>query len=489
MVNLKRALIPAVAGVTIGGLLAGALWTGSNNQPNALAAPNPVAPQATSSRSTSFQIVNMGSAAAPVTVRFYNSADGSQLGYQPSQTLQPGGSMLLDQRFDNNLPTGFTGSGVGESSQRLAAIVNEVTADGGVDGFNALTSETVRNSAICHFVTRNTLGQGGRIYNTIVHVQNAGSANATVNGSIYNLGGANVKPIATLTIAPGASQAIVLENDPALGNNFFGSVALTSDQPIAVAAEQYTSNQIVDYACPGSGTRSVSAPAIYRIDGLFGTSAIVANFGDTPTNVTLEFVDLGRPDRNVSFNDTIPAKSMKFYDQRFENGGHPVANGFFGKLRVTADQDIAVLVQQLGAPADFQAAAYLGVPTAELSTTLNLPLIYSQVVDPTTGINWNTGFIVDNPNGTPTNLTMEFTSQGGAKTTANWTIPPNSSQNFEQRPDLGPNSIFAQAGNFGAVKITSNVPIAAIVNQVTSKAQEAQTQYNDAFIGYNAIPQ
>lgn len=487
MVNLKRAVIPGIAGVTIGALLLGAYATQNGPSMTALAAPSSINPAATASRSTSFQVVNMGTATATAVVKFFDQQTQSILqDYQPSQSLAPGGSLLLDQRFDNKIASGFAGSAVAESSQKLAAIVNEVTADGGVDGYNAVGSDEVTTSSVCPFVTRMATGQAGRIYNTIVHVQNAGTNQASVKAEFFGLDGVK-KDEQSLTIQAGASKSVVLETNTKLGDNFIGSVSLSADQPIAAAAEQYSSKQLVDYTCFGSGAKTVYAPAIFRLDGLFGTSTQVANLSNTTANVTLEFIDSTQPTRNVTISDTIPARSMKFYDQRFDNGGKPVQNGFFGKLKATANQEIAIIVQEV-AKDEYQAAAYRGIPSDKVSLNVVLPLIYSQIVDSTTGINFNTGFIVDNPNTSVANLKMTFTKSDGTTQTATWPLPANSSQNFEQRPNLGPNSIFATAGNFGSVRIESNVPVGAIVNQVTSKEQENDTRFNDAFIGYNAIP-
>ncbi len=165
MLKLRKAILPGVAGVTIGALLAGALWTGGDGGGTALAAPNPVNPAFTATRGTSFMVVNMGSAQTNVVARFFNQADGGVLNHQPSKVLQPRQSELFDQRYDNNIPNGFAGSAVAEADQRVAAIgyeFTEGTDGGGQDSFNAVTADEVQATASCPVALKNVIDQAGR---------------------------------------------------------------------------------------------------------------------------------------------------------------------------------------------------------------------------------------------------------------------------------------------------------------------------------------
>jgi len=488
-----------MAGITIGALLVGAFWSGSGRGTTALAAPSSINPKATSTRSTSFQIVNMGTAAATVVVKFFEQAGGTLLsGYQPSQTLAPGESMLKDQRFDTQLGSSFAGSAVGEASQKLGAIVNEFAVDGGTDGYNAIGSDEVGLVSVCPVAFGKVAGQGGKVYNTVIHVQGAGTSASTVTVQYINSSGSPVVPSnsanSSFTVNAGASKSLALENDANLAG-FFGSVVITSsDQPIAAAAEQYTSAQLVDYTCFSAGAQTIYAPAAFRIDNFYRTSTIVANLGTTAATVTVNYTDAANSSFNLSFADTIPAKSSKIYDQGLGSTGQRLQNGSFGGLKITAasaSTPLAVLVQEIS-NGDVQALAYRGIPDTALSKTVILPSIFSQIVDGTSGINFSTSFAVTNPSASTANLTMVFTPiGGGASVTTTSTIAAGQSKVYEQRPNL-PSSTFASAGNFGSVKITSDQSVGAIVNAIIAQSQEADpdtaTKYKDPVLGYNGIP-
>jgi hypothetical protein len=294
------------------------------------------------------------------------------------------------------------------------------------------------------------------------------------------------------------STTYVLEDDGGLPLNLFGSATVTANQPIAAAVEQYTSQQLIDYACYSAGSTDSNAPVVFRYDGFYRTSAIVANTGNAPANVTLQFVfadpTTGTPDasKNVTFNDTIPANSSKIYDQGVAGQGYSVGNNFFGSLKVTSTggspQPIAVLVQELS-NGDIRALAYKGIPTAGLGTTVVAPAVFADIVDSTSGVNFNTSMVVINPNPQAANLTIVYKPSTGSSITKNKTVPANSSLLIDHRLGAGTSGDLP-AGFFGAATITSNVPVGLIVNELTSLAQEQggfATTLKDPIIGYNGI--
>jgi hypothetical protein len=501
MLKLKKAILPGVAGATIGALLAGALWTGGDGG-NALAAPNPVNPAFTATRGTSFMVVNMGAAATNVVARFFNQADGGQLSYQPSKTLQPRQSELFDQRYDNSIPNGFAGSAIAEADQRLAAIGYEFTEGpdgGGQDSFNAVGANEVGTSASCPVALKNVIDQAGRPVNSTVHVQNAGSATATVNARFIGLD-AQEKDTEQVSIAPGASKSLVLETNAALGNTFFGAVDLSSDQPIAAVVEQYGRAILINYTCFGSGATEINVPLAVKLNE-FRTSNIIANTSNSPANVTLTLTN-NIDGQVTTLQDQIAPRSAGFYDLGFQISGTPAGGTqqtvtlptpFFGTLDVTSDQPVATIVQQLS-QGDVQQLSFRGVPTPNLAPTVVLPSIYSQIVD-ANGLNLSTAFALYNPGGADATCQLTFQpSNGTAPTTANKTIGAGRLEAFEQRPGLS-NSTFAEQGNFGAVEAQCSQPVGAFGQQLTAKSQEPaqgpsdpNARFGDPIASYMAIP-
>jgi hypothetical protein len=495
MLKLRKAILPGVAGVTIGALLAAALWTGGGSGGNALAAPGAVTPSFTATRGTSFMVVNMGTEATNVVARFFNQADGGVLNHQPSKVLQPRQSELFDQRYDNNIPNGFAGSAIAEASQRLAAIGYEFTEGpdgGGQDSFNAVTADEVQPTASCPVALKNVIDQAGRPVNSVVHVQNAGSAAATVTATYIGLD-AQQKGTETFTITPGQSKALVLETNAQLGNTFFGAVDLSSDQPIAAVVEQYGRSILINYTCFGAGATQINVPLAVKLNE-FRTSNIIANTSNTPANVTLTLTN-NIDGQVTTLQDQIAPRSAGFYDLGFEISGTPAGGTkqsvtlprpFFGTMDVTSDQPVAVVVQQLS-QGDVQQLSFRGVPTPSLAPRVVLPSIYSQIVD-ARGLDLSTAFALYNPGGAAANCQLTFQpSNGSAPTTVSKTIGAGRLEAFEQRPGLS-NSTFAEKGNFGAVEAVCDQPVGAFGQQLTAKSQESNVGFGDPITSYMAIP-
>src|SRR5947209_879527 len=109
MIVPKKAWKTGLVGVALSAVLAGGLWSGSQGSSTALAAPGVRASTSSqATRQTSFQLVNMGTTAATVQVQFYSQSAG-QIAYNGPAGAgvslpANGGSLLLDQRFDTNMP-------------------------------------------------------------------------------------------------------------------------------------------------------------------------------------------------------------------------------------------------------------------------------------------------------------------------------------------------------------------------------------------------
>lgn len=503
MINLKRAIVPGVAGVTIGALLIGAFSTRLGTSDTALAAPGAVTAAATASRSTSATLVNTGTAEATVVVKFFDQSSGAQVSnYEPTTSLKVGAPFTLDQRASGiPLTDGFGGSATGESSQKLAGVVNEFTADGGFDTYSAVPSDKVGTSASCPVVLK-----GFANYNTIIHVQNAGSSAGTFSVNLYPHPSGSAIPVATNTsVNPGASKSVVLETNGSVPAGFVGTAVITADVNVAVAAEQYGPSRLIDFTCPNAGATDVSVPLVFSIDNVVGTSMTIMNMGSSDTTVTLNFVHESDPSRNHTEQATIGANQNAFFDQRVSSS---LGSNWIGKARVTSSgAPIAVLVQQYFAPDGVAGASFTALPTSSLSRTNYLPILFSNVnVGATNGATGGTSFFVENPNSSTVTCTFTYTpdaylqTQGQTVKTFTDTILANKSTGYEQRVGAG-SPIFSAAPTgsdargqtnygaptFGAVAASCDQPVNILVNQQLNPGLSYE-QLKDAFAAYNGLP-
>jgi hypothetical protein len=478
-----------LVGAALSAVLAGGLWSGSQGAATALAAPGVRASSAVPpNRQTAVQIVNMGSSNATLQMQFYSQTQGPITYNNPAvqgATLAPGQSINVDQRFDNSMPSPFVGAGIALANQRLAGIVSEFAGDGGFDFYNALGNDAVANTAICPIVVKRA---GGQVVSSIVNIQNAGTgANSgtlvfrDLNGNAIGAANTNFGPLNA-----GMSVSFVLEDLGGLQNGFVGSVEVNGSQAVAVAVEQYSVGVLLDYSCPSAGATELNAPSVYKVDNVLGTSTVVANFGSAAATVDFTFSEAAASPRNLpTFTKTIPAKSMLFVDQRFDNGGNPLPSNWIGKVNIksTNSQPIAAIVEGLDY-VGVVAAAYSGIPIGQNATTVVLPNIFRNVsTNPTV----NTGFQVDNPNGAAASITVTYTpSGGGAAVVSQFSIAANSARNFDLR--VAPDSaiVGTSSPTQGSITITSNVPVSAIVNYFPNVGQNLP-QFKDTLASYNAV--
>lgn len=530
MFKLKRVANRGVIGVAMTALLAGAVWSGGRDVAPALAS-EAHAPSAAIStpRSTGFQIVNRGASPASVQVQFFDVTTGNQIAYSPtcvasgsplcpSGTIAPGNGWLLDQSQDGQMGSSFAGGAIVLADQPLAGIVNEkYTNNLAYDAYIGVGNTEVATTIICPVVYRQAFNAGA-LYNSIVNVQGAGAATGSVTATFRDLQGNVVGGAGTpFNLAPGATKPLDLSDtttipgNPNLGAAFAGSVTLVGAQPIAAAVEQLITSgppQLIDYTCfssAGAG-QTVYAPLLFNDQNPNGgnqrSSVSVANFGAVTANVQLHFFDATGAALPV-VNDTIGASASKTYDQI-----NTPANFSFGSLTVTADQNVALIVEEIRNDNAY-GASYRGIPNSALSTNAITPLQLANI--PNGGLFFSTSTSVFNPGVTNSVITMTFSQNGGGNVVINATIPAGKLVVFDARHgkcllglniqptnagactqsvsgamDLLPNGAFGTM----SVVVTSGPGVAVIVNEVggTDAAASYNTGLGDTLLAYNGFP-
>jgi len=185
-------------------------------------------------RTTAFQVQNLGTDTAEVTIIYYNP-DGT-IEYTDTDTIAAGGSIQRNQGFEENLPDTWQGSVVIESTQPVGVIVNvnesPPYAGGAYDGF---PDTRVGDTMVLPFIMSDYYG-----FNTDFSVQNAGADMATVDLYFYKTGESTAaKTVTGIEIEPGAAyfrdQAV---DDTDLAPTWSGVVVIDSDMPVAAEVNE-----------------------------------------------------------------------------------------------------------------------------------------------------------------------------------------------------------------------------------------------------------
>ena len=230
---------------------------------------------------TAYQLVNTGDAPVTITVSYYDSAGVAQATTRTFTDLPVGGSALVI------VPKDETGLGSGQFSA-------VVSSDGPIAGIVNEEYYPTGNTTNPHppFASYEAVGEGGTsiflpavMYNyfnyyTEIFIQNAGSADATdvkieyvpskVNGVVVGLpvteSNLTIKKSATLTKSQLSMSNLGNPAAPSpFTNRFFGSVKITSSQPLAVVVNEHNVNQtkLLSYSGVGAGsTKSISPTAL-----------------------------------------------------------------------------------------------------------------------------------------------------------------------------------------------------------------------------------
>jgi hypothetical protein len=443
---------------------------------------------------TGFQVQNLGSGTATVTVTYYNQADGSVAATQTESIAQGGSFTYFGSTM--KVAAGFKGSVVISADQPIAAISNVIgtlTAVGGstqgsYNGFSA--GATSINLPI---IQRANAG-----IDTFVAVQNAGEVDANVSiaytpGSFGGQVIGNPGQTQTATIKKG--QSFIFDQNPltGLGSRFVGSATVTSTngQPIVATVSQVGQGgskalSIYDGFTAAAAAPTVLLPLIQSFNGPGQTfvGIQVQNAGTQTTKITLTFTPntqtgCGTPPA-VTSGDIVAGGAFTFLSGTAAFGGTNTNCRYVGSATVTnsAAQNLVAVVNQLDAVGTNKAgSSYEGFNPATATKNVSLPLLQAN------NSNIFSGIQIQNTTGTAANVTLTFSpstvagcSALAAKTQA---VPANASVTL-LTPLLVPT---AGCRYVGSATLTSDQNVVAVVNQLQSPGS------GDTLSTYNAFNQ
>ena len=421
-----------------------------------------------------FQVQNLGTATANITITYYKQ-DGLVAATQVD-TIAPGTSKTY-YGATMNVADGFNGSVVITSDQPIVAIANLLTSDPTMAGsYSGVTADATATEVNLPLVMRN---HGDPPWNTTISVQNAGPITATVTLAFQPSPGFPGSPdTINDTIPPSAAHRYDQLGQTDLGDEFVGSVVVTSDQPVAAEVNEIETggSRLMSYTgFSGAGSSTVNIPLVMTQNQGWWTGVQVQNLGTVPTDITITC----HPDPAYTtwtptpetVTNVAPGASANF----LQSGGQ-WTQLFVGSAVVTnsAGQPLVAIVNEL--KGTDQGMSYSGFDPATATDEVNLPLIMTQNPEPD---RWWTGVQVQNLGTVPTDITITFHPAPGLT----WTPTPETATNVAS----GASANLLQTGGqwtqlfVGSAVVTNSAgqPIAAIVNEITvSPIGEESMSYN-----------
>jgi hypothetical protein len=403
-------------------------------------------------------------------------------------------------RFYPNVPSGFNGSAVIESTEPIAVVVTEVGNDpqynAAYEGFET-ASDVVRLPLL--------MSDNGGFY-TFFNVQHAGApGSTTVTVDFIEEPGKGYASIPDDTCTIDAGESCTFSQEHGIGApwtaRWVGSAEITTDDGTPVVA---TVNQVhkpgtgglASYSgFVGAGSTTVVLPTVMNANAGFWCGINVLNAGDATTDITLRFYpepgqgypaianitleDVAVNELGVQLTVTIPELAG---DVKWVGSVEVDGNG----------QEVFAIVNTLQAAAQSQFLAVKGLPADPLTTPATDAVYMPAIMSFSSIPGWWTGAQIYNTEANTTTVTVEYsTCEVSMGCNPAWT--PAS-----EVKDVGPGKIMVwnQAGGgtqwdgkyyFGAATATTDdgAKILGLVNMIGAGWEAS----GDVTNGYNAINQ
>jgi hypothetical protein len=426
---------------------------------------------------TGFQVQNLSTAEANITLTFFDSTTGNQAGSTVDKISASGSKTYFPVPV---VAGGFNGSVVISSDQPVAAILNVVADNFAYNGsVSGLTAGSTK-------VGLPLIQKGNAGTETWFAVQNTGQANAsaTVTFTPRDAASGNAFTTAAVAIKPGASKTFDTSLIAQIGNaqgKFVGSATVNSTQPVAVVVNQTglgAFKVLQNYDGFADGSPTVTLPLIQNGNGSPATFSGIAvqNVGTAQTNITVTFSPNTKgafQPQNVTFT-AVGAGQGRTINTGAAFGGNDAAHRYVGAATITnsAGQKLVAVVNQLGATTG---SSYEGFNPAAATAKVSAPLLMSN----------NSGFFTGTQCANVGNADTTITLTYGANTKG--TFNPTAVTQIIKKgqsgtPILQTGAAFGTNRYVGGGTITAsgNVPIVCVVNQLKSPATADQFQTYDA---------
>ena len=298
--------------------------------------------------------------------------------------------------------------------------------------------------------------------NTAFQVVNLSQTDAAnINITFYDTSGAEVYTMADVISASGSTTYIQSQMG-GLGDTFNGSVVVSSDQEIAAIVNQNTNDGSNTAGYNGSytgfstGSTTFVIPIVLSSFYTYHTEISVQNAGDSPVNVTVDYVDTACTDDTAS---NLAVGTAVRFNNETSCGGVFVNTS----ATITADGPVVAIVNQI-TESNNQEQTYNGFAPADGNDVLYGPIMLKGYYG------FNSAFQVQNVSGAPMDITATY-SDGEVETVTG--VPDGASATFIQQ-----NENHAD-GWTGSVQVTNSTggAMVGIVNQQGARGAASYNMY------------
>ena len=316
-------------------------------------------------------------------------------------------------------------------------------------------------------------------YLTATYLLNTGAGPAHIRVQYFDTSGHGVGlGNSAAGLAPGSTWTLRTDNGDSLGSGVAGSAIVYSDQPLAVFVNEFApgGTDATSYTAvtdPGGAGTTLFAPAIAnKAYGGYTTGIGLVNLAAVTVTITVTYRDAtGAVIKTQVFSMAAGAYAGLYSGDATLNLPTP----FAGTATISSSGgNLAAVVNETG-PGN-QLSSYDAVPAG--STTLFAP---AMLRNPYGGYNTGTG--IQNTTGTAGTVTITYYNGAGTPTVTTHPIAANGYLGIYQGTDIPADGAYT-------AKITSDVAIAAIVNEVahtTNLAVQQSTSYNTFATGSSTL--
>jgi probable HAF family extracellular repeat protein len=326
--------------------------------------------------------------------------------------------------------------------------------------------------AVATFPVMSNKAYGG--YLTAAYLQNLGTGPASVLIRYYDqngqpVGGGDLR----LGLPVNGNWTVRQDTGKGLPPGAAGSAIVYSTQPLAAFVNEFApatgsdGSSYTSIPMPGGGGTTLYAPAIFNnAYGGYFTGIGLINLGTAPTDITITY---RKADGTVATTQTVTAVPALAYRAIYQ--GDPAVGlpaGFAGTATITSTgQPLAAIVNEVG-NGGFSSYSALTAGSSQLAAPVALNNAFG---------GYFTSMAIQNTGSTAGTVTITYYDSAGVPTVKTIPIGANGSVGvYQGDATLGP-----APGSYTA-KLSSTVPIGAIVNEVFQPRPSLFTTYN-AFAG------
>lgn len=413
---------------------------------------------------------NVGSAAANVSVQYYDASGNAVSSSLATINCSP--VPLNGECLPNNpLATGGKGTAIISSDQLLNVVVTEATPYG---GSAYIVSSGSNSSLIAPFALNNAFGD----FTTQLNIFNIGDTATTANITFYGtIGNSSTTTSSTTSITIAAHTTANLSQS-SLANGFSGWAQITgsSNSLVAQVLEQSPSQHFVAIANAAfMSSSTLYAPAIFNNGyGGFYTGENIINPNDSPVIVNITYYNKDTNEQTAVTPFVLqPHASQSIFQAATSGTGLPtggLTNGFVGAAIITSSGGGVVMsVNENGgstSTGNSRSGVYLAA--ANGANKVGLPVVSNG------GFTYITGDTIFNTSNKTVSGTLTYYNADGSQV-------PNSSQSFTI-PAFGSAAFYQGSGNlpsnfYGTAVITEANGDATNALIVTTNAQNSALFY------------